>query len=196
MEIKMILASKSPRRKEILETQGFNFRIVVPNIDESSDKAGVVEQIIDIAQKKAAAVAELNRDEYVVAADTVVVIDDKVLGKPGNRDRAREMLETLSGRTHQVITAYAFKNVEKNIQFADAVVTDVKFRKLDDETIEWYLETGEPMDKAGAYGIQEKGAILVEKIMGDFFSVMGFPISDFINQLKNLGIALEDIPKL
>lgn len=192
----MILASKSPRRKEILETQGFNFRIVVPNIDESSDKAGVVEQIIDIAQKKAAAVAELNRDEYVVAADTVVVIDDKVLGKPGNRDRAREMLETLSGRTHQVITAYAFKNVEKNIQFADAVVTDVKFRKLDDETIEWYLETGEPMDKAGAYGIQEKGAILVEKIMGDFFSVMGFPISDFINQLKNLGIALEDIPKL
>lgn len=192
----MILASKSPRRREILETLGFKFEVVTPEIEEISDKEGVLEQIMDIALKKAAAVSEKYSSEFVVSADTVVVIDDVVLGKPGSRDEAREMLQKLSGNTHEVITAYALKNRDRDIEMVKAVVTEVRFRKLDSQTIEWYLESGEPMDKAGAYGIQGKGAILVEKIMGDFFSVMGFPISDFVNNLKKLGINLNDIEKI
>jgi len=192
----MILASKSPRRREILETLGFKFEVVTPEIEEISDKEGVLEQIMDIALKKAAAVSEKYTSEFVVSADTVVVIDDMVLGKPGSRDEAREMLQKLSGNTHEVITAYALKNRDRDIEMVKAVVTEVRFRKLDSQTIEWYLESGEPMDKAGAYGIQGKGAILVEKIMGDFFSVMGFPISDFVNNLKKLGINLNDIEKI
>lgn len=192
----MILASKSPRRREILETLGFKFEVVTPEIEEISDKEGVLEQIMDIALKKAAAVSEKYTSEFVVSADTVVVIDDVVLGKPGSRDEAREMLQKLSGNTHEVITAYALKNRDRDIEMVKAVVTEVRFRKLDSQTIEWYLESGEPMDKAGAYGIQGKGAILVEKIMGDFFSVMGFPISDFVNNLKKLGINLNDIEKI
>lgn len=192
----MILASKSPRRREILETLGFKFEVVTPEIEEISDKEGVLEQIMDIALKKAAAVSEKYSSEFVVSADTVVVIDDVVLGKPGSRDEAREMLQKLSGKTHEVITAYALKNRDRDIEMVEAVVTEVRFRELDSQTIEWYIESGEPMDKAGAYGIQGKGAILVEKIMGDFFSVMGFPISDFVNNLKKIGINLNDIDKI
>lgn len=192
----MILASKSPRRKEILENFGFVFKVEVPEIEEISSKKGIKEQIEDISRKKAVAIGKVFRNDYVVAADTVVVIGGEILGKPRDVDQAKNMLKTLSGKVHKVITAYSFYNLEKNIDLTRSIETEVKFRDLTDGIIEWYIASGEPMDKAGAYGIQGKGAVLVENINGDFFSVMGFPIGDFIENIQKNGIGLNEIKSL
>ena len=192
----MILASGSPRRQEILKEVGFNFKVVVPEIEEVSKEEEPVKKILDISRKKAMSVGEKYTNEYVLSADTVVVVDDKILGKPKNVEEAREYLFLLSGREHEVITAYTFMNIEKNIFLSDYSVSKVKFYKLNEETINWYIETGEYKDKAGAYGIQGKGRVLVENINGDFFSIMGFPVASFVNKLKEIGIDIKEINKL
>lgn len=192
----MILASGSPRRQEILKEVGFNFKVVVPEIEEVSKEEEPVKKILDISRKKAMSVGEKYTNEYVLSADTVVVVDNKILGKPKNVEEAREYLSLLSRREHEVITAYTFMNIEKNIFLSDYSVSKVKFYKLDEETIKWYIETGEYKDKAGAYGIQGKGRVLVEDINGDFFSIMGFPVASFVNKLKEIGIDIKEINKL
>ncbi|WP_315523619.1 nucleoside triphosphate pyrophosphatase [Fusobacterium massiliense] len=192
----MILASGSPRRQEILKEVGFNFKVVVPEIEEVSKEEEPVKKILDISRKKAMSVGEKYTNEYVLSADTVVVVDDKILGKPKNVEEAREYLSLLSGREHEVITAYTFMSIEKNIFLSDYSVSKVKFYKLDEETINWYIETGEYKDKAGAYGIQGKGRVLVENINGDFFSIMGFPVASFVNKLKEIGVDINEINKL
>lgn len=192
----MILASKSPRRKEILEKIGFKLKIKSEDIEEISDKVDILEKIKDIAYKKVYAIAKKYPGEYVVGADTIVEVDGKIIGKPTDEKEAKIILEKLSNRSHNVITAYSFINIEKNIKVTDVQVTKVYFKKLSTEMIEWYIATGEPMDKAGAYGIQDKGAIFVEKIEGDFFTVMGFPIERFVEKLSELGIKLKDIVKI
>ena len=192
----MILASASPRRKEILENFGFSFKTVVKNIDEISNKSTAVEKIKDIAEKKAKAVAEDFPNEYVVGADTAVVVDGKILGKPHNRLEAFNMLKSLSGKSHEVITAFSFINLTKKILYSDCEVTKVYFKTLTDDEINWYIDTKEPMDKAGAYGIQGKGAFFVEKIEGDFFSVMGFPLGKFIRFLSSAGFDLNNLEKI
>lgn len=192
----MILASGSPRRQEILKEVGFNFKVVVPEIEEVSKEEEPVKKILDISRKKAMSVGEKYTNEYVLSADTVVVVDDKILGKPKNVEEAREYLSSLSGREHEVITAYTFMNIEKNIFLSDYSVSKVKFYKLNEETINWYIETGEYKDKAGAYGIQGKGRVLVENINGDFFSIMGFPVASFVNKLKEISIDIKEINKL
>ena len=192
----MILASGSPRRQEILKEVGFNFKVVVPEIEEVSKEEEPVKKILDISRKKATSVAEKCTNEYVLSADTVVVVDNKILGKPKNVEEAREYLSLLSGREHEVITAYTFMSIEKNIFLSDYSVSKVKFYKLDEETINWYIETEEYKDKAGAYGIQGKGRLLVENINGDFFSIMGFPVASFVNKLKEIGVDINKINKL
>ncbi len=192
----MILASNSPRRREILENFGFSLKIISKNIDETSSKEDVKEKIIDIAQQKVMAVALDYPDENVVGADTVVVVDGRILGKPHSREEAFEMLKSLSGKSHEVITAYSFINLNKQISYSDAEVTKVFFKPLSDEEINWYISTKEPMDKAGAYGIQGKGALFVEKIEGDFFSVMGFPLGKFLRCMAEKGIDLNNLEKL
>lgn len=192
----MILASASPRRKEILENFGFSFRTIVKNIDEISNKSTAVEKIKDIAEKKAKAVAEDFPNEYVVGADTAVVVDGKILGKPHNRLEAFNMLKSLSGKSHEVITAFSFINLTEKILYSDCEVTKVYFKTLTDDEINWYIDTKEPMDKAGAYGIQGKGAFFVEKIEGDFFSVMGFPLGKFVRFLNKTGFNLNDLEKI
>ena len=192
----MILASISPRRKEILENFGFIFKTFTKNIEETSSKTTIEEIIKDIAEKKARAVAEDFPSENVVGADTVVVVDNKILGKPHSREEAFNMLKSLSGREHEVITAFSFVNMEKNIFYSDCENTKVFFKALSDEEINWYIDTKEPMDKAGAYGIQGKGAFFVEKIEGDFFSVMGFPLGKFVRFLSKTGIDLNCLEKL
>ncbi|WP_314347462.1 nucleoside triphosphate pyrophosphatase [Fusobacterium massiliense] len=192
----MILASGSPRRQEILKEVGFNFKVVVPEIEEVSKEEEPVKKILDISRKKAMSVGEKYTNEYVLSADTVVVVDNKILGKPKNVEEAREYLSLLSGREHEVITAYTFMSIEKNIFLSDYSVSKVKFYKLDEETINWYIETGEYKDKAGAYGIQGKGRVLVENINGDFFSIMGFPVASFVNKLKEIGVDINEINKL
>ncbi|WP_300361422.1 nucleoside triphosphate pyrophosphatase [Fusobacterium sp.] len=192
----MILASNSPRRKEILENFGFSLEIKTKNIEEISDEKEIIKKVEDIARKKVMAVAIDNPNEFVIGADTVVVIDDKILGKPKNEKDIYEMLHLLSGRTHQVITSFSFINISKNIDIKDSQISDVSFKNISDEEIKWYIDTKEPFDKAGSYGIQGKGSYFVEKIDGDFFSVMGFPIGKFVRTLANIDISLEEIKKL
>ena len=192
----MILASNSQRRQEILKDAGFNFRVITSNIEEISDKENVIERILDIAEKKMEQIAKNNVNEFILAADTVVELNEKVFGKPKNREEAFKFLKTLSGKVHRVITAYVFKNISKNILIKEVIVSEVKFFDLDNDTINWYLDTGEPFDKAGAYGIQGYGRILVEKINGDFYSIMGFPISNFLENLRKIGYKISQIDKI
>jgi len=191
----MILASKSPRRLEILQKFGIKKIIVkVEEVEEISDKKDIIEKIVDIAKKKGNEVANLNKSEYVLSADTVVILDGKILGKPKDTKDAFETLKSLSGRTHEVVTGYSLINISKNISISGYDKTIVKFKNLTEEDIEWYINTKEPMDKAGSYGIQGVGAgILIEKIDGEFYNVMGFPISRFVTDLKNKNIKIQDI---
>ena len=192
----MILASNSKRRQEILKDAGFNFKVITSNIKEISDKKIITEKVLDIAEKKLEQIAKDNKNEFILAADTVVELNGKIFGKPKNREEAFSFLKTLSGQIHRVITAYVFKNISKNILIKEIVVSEVKFFDLDDETINWYLDTGEPFDKAGAYGIQGYGRILVEKINGDYYSIMGFPISNFLENLRKIGYKISQIDKI
>ena len=192
----MILASNSQRRQEILKDAGFNFRVITSNIEEISDKENVIERILDIAEKKLEQIAKNNVNEFILAADTVVELDKNIFGKPKDREEAFKFLKLLSGKIHRVITAYVFKNISKNILIREVVISKVKFFDLDDETINWYLDTGEPFDKAGAYGIQGYGRVLVEKIDGDYYSIMGFPISNFLENLRKIGYKISQIDKI
>jgi septum formation protein len=189
----MILASKSPRRKEILEGFGFKLEVLTSNIDEVSNEIGLLEKVMDISRKKALEIAQEKSDSYVVSADTVVILDGNILGKPKDEDEAFDMLNNLSGRQHKVLTAYSIINLKKDIDFTNYDSTEVYFKELSEEEIRWYISTKEPMDKAGSYGIQGKGAVLVNKIEGDFFNVMGFPISKFYDDLKILGLDIEEL---
>lgn len=192
----MILASNSQRRQEILKDAGFNFRVITSNIEEISDKENVIERILHIAEKKLEQIAKNNVNEFILAADTVVELDKNIFGKPKDREEAFKFLKLLSGKIHRVITAYVFKNISKNILIREVVISEVKFFDLDDETINWYLDTGEPFDKAGAYGIQGYGRVLVEKIDGDYYSIMGFPISNFLKNLRKIGYKISQIDKI
>ena len=192
----MILASNSQRRQEILKNAGFNFKVVVSSIEEISNKEDIIERILEIAEKKLEQIAKNNLNEFVLAADTVVELNGKIFGKPKNREEAFNFLKILSGNAHRVITAYVFKNISKGILIKDVVVSEVKFFELDDEIINWYLNTNEYFDKAGAYGIQGYGRILVEKINGDYYSIMGFPISNFLKNLRKIGYKISQIDKI
>ncbi|WP_163469366.1 nucleoside triphosphate pyrophosphatase [Fusobacterium sp. IOR10] len=192
----MILASKSPRRKEILENFGFNLQIKTKEIEETSSKENIIEKIKDISNKKAYEVANENKDDFIVSADTIVSINNKILGKPKNQEDVYNMLRELSGKSHEVITAFSIININKNICYSDAEITKVFFNEITDADIKWYIETKEPFDKAGSYGIQGKGALFVNKIEGDFFSVMGFPLGKFLRALKKLNIDLNCLEKL
>ena len=192
----MILASNSQRRQEILKDAGFNFKVMTSNIEEISDKENISERILDIAERKLEQIAKDNANEFILAADTVVELDKNIFGKPKDREEAFKFLKILSGRVHKVITAYVFKNISKNILIKEVVISEVKFFDLDDETINWYLDTGEPFDKAGAYGIQGYGRVLVERINGDYYSIMGFPISNFLKNLRKIGYKISQIDKI
>lgn len=192
----MILASNSKRRQEILRDMGFNFKVLTADIEEISDKKEISEMILDIAEKKLDKIAKENVNEFVLAADTVVELEGRIFGKPKSREEAKSFLKILSGKTHKVITAYVFKNISKNIVIKDVVISKVKFYDLDDETIKWYLDTSEPFDKAGAYGIQGQGRALVERIEGDYFAIMGFPVSNFLKNLRKNGYKISQIDRI
>ena len=192
----MILASNSKRRQEILKDMGFKFKVITADIEEVSDKKDISERILDIAEKKLDKISKDNINDFVLAADTVVALDGEVFGKPKDREEAEKFLKLLSGKTHKVITAYVFKNISKNILIKDVVVSEVKFYDLDKETINWYLNSLEPFDKAGGYGIQGLGRALIEKIEGDYFAIMGFPISNFLKNLRKNGYKISQIDRI
>lgn len=187
MEKKIILASKSPRRKDILEIMGVDFEVDVADVDESvSASLTPVEAVCEISRRKAEAVVQRHKDEdfIVVSADTVVVIDGKIIGKPRDTQDALDILKSLSARTHHVYTGFTVTDGEKTK--TDFEVTQVHFKELDEDDIKRYIATGECMDKAGAYGIQQKGNLFVEYIHGDYYNVVGFPISKICVTVKEL----------
>ncbi len=182
-----ILASQSPRRREILERFFENFEVVPSNADESVIAENPREKAIEVARKKVWEV--YNRTGgTVLGADTIVVLENKALEKPRNEEEAEKMLKLLSGKIHEVITGYCIIHEGKEITGSE--VTKVKFRELSEEEIRWYVSTGEPLDKAGAYAIQGKAAIFIEWIHGDFYNVVGLPIK-VVLELKNLGFPLK-----
>lgn len=187
--MEIILASQSPRRRELLERMGIrNFRVVSADIDEREEEQLPPEQLVcRLASRKAEAVAEkAPKGAVIIAADTVVSLDGTVLGKPGDKLEAFKMLSTLSGNRHQVYTGLCvIWDGDKRTEYE---VTDVTFRELGEKEIEDYIATGEPMDKAGAYGIQGYGALLVERIEGDYYNVMGLPVCRLGTVLLELGV--------
>jgi nucleoside triphosphate pyrophosphatase len=183
----IVLASGSPRRRQLLEMLGIPFRVVAPGVDETRHNPELPERYVTrVACAKAVAVAARARDDVVLAADTTVVQRGEIFGKPKDAGAAVEMLRRLQGRTHQVMTAVAVARAERIEHAID--VTDVTFRPLSEEQIADYVATGEPMDKAGAYAIQGRGAALVEVIHGDFFGVMGLPVRLALELLERFGV--------
>lgn len=183
----MILASQSPRRRELLGQMGFSFTVRPARGEELPHPELTPAQLVEeLARQKALEVsAEAEADDVVVAADTVVAIDGKVLGKPHDKVHAAQMLSALSGREHTVYTGVAVKRGETLLVEHEA--TQVRFRPLTEREIDLYIQTGEPMDKAGSYGIQGYGALLVEGIRGDYFNVVGLPICRLGRMLAQVG---------
>ena len=178
----LILASGSPRRRQLLEMLGLEVAIQPPHIPEIREPHELPQPYVErLAREKAASVS----GDLVLAADTTVVVEGEVLEKPADPDDALRMLRRLQGRTHQVITAIALKTSGGTLTATD--ITAVTFRAADDAFLAAYVATGEPMDKAGAYGIQGYGAALVEGIQGDFFSVMGLPVRLVLQLLEQAG---------
>ena len=173
----LILASGSPRRRELLSLITDEFEILVSGCDEFVPEGTPAEKVPAIlAEQKALAVAKLRPEDTVIGSDTVVVLNDEIFGKPKDKAHAHAMLKALSGKKHFVYTGVAV--VEKGEVLSFVQKTEVEFYELSDETIEKYIATGEPMDKAGAYGIQGKGSVLVKGIVGDYFNVMGLPVAE------------------
>lgn len=180
----LILASASPRRRELLTLAGLSYRVVPSECEENlPDGITPPEAVKLLAQQKADDVWKRNPDCTILAADTVVALGDTILGKPKDEDDAFQMLSSLSGRTHTVYTGVCIRQNDKSDLFCSA--TEVEFYVLTEEEIRSYIATGEPMDKAGAYGIQGKGALLVRRICGDYCNVVGLPLAETVRHLKN-----------
>lgn len=187
---RIILASASPRRKELLEQIGITFEVIISNVKENIqylDNPGkYVEQL---ALMKAQEIARrVNSGHLIIGADTIVLIDNEILGKPENEEEAFNTIKRLSGKSHFVFTGIAVVESKSGRILVSHERTKVKFREIEDDDIRAYVKTGEPMDKAGSYGIQKKGAVFVESIEGCYFNVVGLPVSRLYSMLKGFGI--------
>ncbi len=185
--MKIILASASPRRCQLLSLIAPDFAVLASQVDEGVDGSlPPKKQCGQLALRKARAVAALHPNDIIIGADTIVAISGLVLGKPENDEDARRMLRMLSGKTHKVYTGVAI--LAPGVKDLFCSVTDVTFYPLAPQMIDDYVATGEPADKAGAYGIQEKGALLVKRIDGDFYNVMGLPVARLCKRLRVKGL--------
>lgn len=187
--MELILASASPRRREILERMGIReFTVISPDVDETlAEGLSPAGQVERLSRRKADAVAAQARPgALVLAADTIVVLEGRLLGKPADREQAFQMLSALSGACHQVYTGVTIRQDERVLTRHE--VTQVEFRPLEAEEVELYIATGECMDKAGAYGIQGFGALLVRGIRGDYYNAMGLPVACTAQMLKQFGV--------
>ncbi len=192
-QLKVILASQSPRRRQLLALVGIDHDVRPADVDESLVVGELPEQYAErLAREKVEVIAATEKDALIIGADTTVVIDNIVLGKPLDVGDAERMLRMLSGRSHTVITAVAASCGGRTVSSVELV--DVTFRALDDEEIRQYVATGEPMDKAGAYGIQGYGATIVRRIDGDYFAVMGLSLVRVVALMRELGVSY-DFPR-
>ena len=182
--MRTILASKSPRRRQLMEYLNIPFEVIVADIDEVIDPNNNLRKEIEkLSFLKALKVFENNSDAMVIGADTIVVVNNEVLGKPKNQDDAFRMLKMLQDNKHEVITGVTILTKDKSETFS--TVSDVYFSKMSDEEIKEYINTNETMDKAGAYAIQGIGSKFIKSINGDYYSIMGFPVNEIYNRLKN-----------
>jgi septum formation protein len=186
--IKIVLASQSPQRIALLEQIGLKFEKIPSNVDEEKvPRTRPTSYVKRLAKLKAKAVAKQIDEGIVIGADTVVCIDDRILDKPQDTNDAINTLRLLDGRVHRVISGICVINKYSGTTFTKSITTKVKFKKLDNKLIEWYIGTGESFDKAGSYAIQGKGAVLIEWIRGDYSNVVGMPVAALTLILKNMG---------
>jgi septum formation protein len=180
-EKELILASSSPRRRQLLAGLGIDFAVVGPDVDESLREGEAAHAyVLRMAEAKGQVVADLNPAAWVVAADTVVIADGRLMMKPESEDQAVEMLSLLSGRIHQVRTAYCVCCREQREKIVQSVLTEVRFKSFDPAWGRAYARTGEPLDKAGGYGIQGRGGVLVESLSGSYTNVVGLPLAEVV----------------
>lgn len=184
---RFVVASASPRRRELLSNAGYTFEVIPSDADESLPCGTAADvAVLELAKRKAHSVLKNETNAVVLGCDTVVSLDGKILGKPKTCDEAERMLHSLSGRAHEVFTGVCITDGEREESFV--CETKVEFYPLSDKTVSSYVKTGEPMDKAGAYGIQGLGSVLVKKIDGDYFTVMGLPVNECARALALFGI--------
>jgi len=182
---RLVLASESPRRAQLFRQIGLEFVVRKSGADEENDVPAEPKQhVLALSRRKAEHVAATEPDALVVGADTIVVIDGDILGKPASRQHAFDMLKRLSGRTHRVFTGFTVLDTRSGASVADVEVTEVHFRELEEDEIWRYIDTGSPMDKAGAYGIQDQSAVFVDRINGCFYNVVGFPLARFYLRMR------------
>ncbi|MDL2258208.1 Maf family protein [Eubacteriales bacterium OttesenSCG-928-K08] len=185
--MRLILASQSPRRREVLKLMGLDFEVIVSNVEENAPENLSPEKLVcALALQKAQAVYLMHPEDCVIGADTIVFIDEKVIGKPADDMDAKRILNLLQGRTHEVYTGLAvLSSTGRDVQ---AERTKVVFAPMSQEEIDWYVSTGEPGDKAGAYGVQGLGSLFVEKVEGNYFNVIGMPVPLLYKMLNGAGI--------
>ena len=185
----IILASASPRKKEILKKTGLKFKVDESDYEEKVDPGLKPHELARfLSREKARDVARRHRDALVIAADTIVLLRGRLFGKPRNEEQAKEMLRALSGKAHSVITGFTIIDTAGKKEISRSVESKVFFKRLSADEIETYIRSGEPLDKAGAYGVQGLGAVIVKRIEGDFFNVVGLPLNALAESLKEFGV--------
>jgi len=185
----IVLASGSPRRKEFLQSLGLCFKISVASIDELAEKRELAEDfVLRMAKEKAAAVAECFPDSWIISGDTIVCLGKEILGKPASKENAVELLLQLAGQTHFVRSSFCLWHERQNIVRAQSVMTSVRFTNFSERVARAYVATGEPMDKAGGYGIQGVGGVLVDSIEGSYSNVVGLPMAELVSVLEEEGV--------
>jgi septum formation protein len=194
LQLPFILASNSPRRKEILTQAGFQFTVLPSDVDESFPHEMILQDVpVMLAERKAKALLESCANSLVLAADTVVILENEILNKPANKQDALQMLKKLSGKTHEVVTGIALASPNGIVKASDSAF--VRFRDLADWEIEWYVRGGASLDKAGAYGVQDFiGMAGIEKLDGSFYTVMGLPIYHVYQLLKPFILESRQMP--
>lgn len=189
---KIILASKSPRRKRLLENIGLQFKIVPSNINENIASSSPREYAENLSLRKARKVAQKYKDAIIIGADSIVVFKGEIIGKPSSVRNAREILRKLSGKKHLVITGFTVLDSKTNKSETKSVLSKVVFKKLTEKEINEYVKSREPMGKAGAYAVQERASVFIKKIEGDFFNIVGLPVFSLCRVLQKFGINITE----
>ena len=189
----LILASKSPRRRYLLEKAGVEFTVIPSEVDENSAILSAPESYVkSLAEAKARDISNRYPENWIIGADTVVFVNNTILGKPASPDEARAMLSSLNAKTHQVHTGYCICHKATDHFISECVTTDVSFKKLSAKEIDWYINSGEPFDKAGAYAIQGIGTFLVKRINGSYTNVVGLPVCEVLEYLISQGVVIRN----
>lgn len=185
----LILASKSPRRRDLLNQAGLTFTVIPSTVDERAVAVASPEELVRLlAEAKAGEVAQRFPESWVIGADTAVLIENTILGKPRTQSEARHMLEALSGKTHKVLTGYCICCKDAKRSFSRTVETKVLFKPLTDREMDWYVSTREPFDKAGGYAAQGLGTFLIQRVEGSYTSVVGLPVCEVVDYLVKQGV--------